>query len=166
MKERIAVYAGSFDPVTEGHLDIIRRAAQLFDRVVVLIGINPSKRGCFSLQERVDMLRCCCSGLSQVSVDINEGLTVDYAAKIGACALIRGVRSGADLEAEAALADINSSILPVIDTVLLPCRAQYRMVSSTAVREMASHQIMPDGFVPACIRRAVLDHFSRNETEQ
>lgn len=97
--ERIAVYAGSFDPVTVGHIDIIRRGLALFDRVIVLVGYNPAKAGHFTPQERAGLIRRCLGELPGATIDLWSGLTVDYARQHGACALLRGVRSAADWDA-------------------------------------------------------------------
>lgn len=157
--ERTVIYAGSFDPVTNGHLDVIRHAAALFDRVIVLVGYNPDKHGLFTPEERLILLRRCTQDIPGITVDSWTGLTVDYARHAGACALIRGVRSAADWDAEQQLALINRHIAPEIDTVLLPAAPEYMMISSSAVRQMASFGASIKGWVPDCILPDILKRF-------
>lgn len=153
--ERICVYPGSFDPITTGHMDMIRRAAQLFDRVIVAVLRNPAKKGVFPVEERLDMIRACCRDLPQVSVDAFEGLTMTYAMQVGACAVIRGVRNAADFAAEQNLAQINRRLCTQVDTVLLLAEPEHCMVSSSAVRELASFGGSISGFVPEEIEARV-----------
>ena len=149
MKERICVFPGSFDPPTVGHLDLIRRAAGLYDRVIVAVAHNPDKRGAIPPEVRAELLRQCTRDLPNVTVDRFEGLTVAYAARCGACAMLRGLRSGADFNAEWRLAQINRVICPEVETVFLMSRPEHAHVSSSAVREMALfgadwHSLVPD----------------------
>jgi pantetheine-phosphate adenylyltransferase len=159
MKERICVFAGSFDPVTLGHLDLIRRALGQYDRVVAAVGINPRKAGAFTPAERLELLRRALEGLDRVETAVYEGLTVDFARSRGACALLRGVRTSADLEAELSLAALNRHLAPDLETVLLPARPEFLCVSSSAVRELASHGASLAGFVPEPLIPVVLAHF-------
>jgi len=157
--ERIAVYPGSFDPITEGHLDVIRRGLRLFDRVVVLIGHNPAKAGCFTPEERKTLIERCIADLPGASCAINEGLTVSWARSIGACAMIRGVRGASDLDAEETLAALNRQIDASVETVFLPAAPAYRTVSSSAVRELARYHAPLTGFVPDRILEDVIKRF-------
>ena len=119
---RIAIFPGSFDPLTNGHLDLIRRAARLFDRVVVAVLMNPEKKNLFTVQERVAMIGEACLVLPEsdrISADSFEGLLVHYASNKGACAIIRGLRSGADLDYEKPMASMNAHLAPGVDTVFL-----------------------------------------------
>ncbi len=161
--ERICLFPGSFDPVTCGHLDLIRRAAAMFDRVVVAVGENGAKRGCFTTEARLDLLRRCTADLGNVEIAAYRGLTVNYARAIGAQAMLRGVRGAADLDAEAALAAANRHLCPEIETVLLLCRPELSWISSTVVREMAAHGADLTGCVPDEIVSLVREHFEQNE---
>ena len=119
--ERVAIYPGSFDPITEGHMDIIRRGLTLFDRVIVVITHNPDKRGCFTVSQRLTLMRKCCEGLDRVSCDSYTGLTTDYAKRVGACAMLRGLRAG-DWQSEQNLALINARLAPEVETVFLAAK--------------------------------------------
>ncbi len=133
----IAVYPGSFDPVTLGHLSVIRQAARLYPHVVVLVAVNPEKRGLFSLEERVSLVRDSVKRFPNVSVDATEGLVVDYAREIGATVLVRGLRGASDADAETTLAHHNRQLAPEIATVLLPAAPELADVSSSRLKELA-----------------------------
>lgn len=134
---RHAVYAGSFDPPTLGHLDLIRRAAHVFDRVTVAVGINPEKSPLFSPDERVELLKTVCSG-SNVEVASFHGLTVEFVRSRGAGILVRGVRTVSDIEAEATLTLANRTLAPDIETVFLMASEQYAHISSSLIKQVAS----------------------------
>ncbi len=148
MRERVCVYPGSFDPPTVGHLDLIRRAAAMYDRVIVAVAHNPDKRGKVPAEAREEMLRLCTADLPNVTVDRFDGLTVAWAAEKGACAMLRGLRTAADFDAEWRLAQINRGIAPQVETVLLMGRPEHAHVSSSAVREMAQFGADWRGYVP------------------
>lgn len=156
--ERIAIYPGSFDPITAGHMDIIRRGLKLFDRIIVLITHNPDKKGCFPVEERLRLIRKCCEGLPGVSCDSYTGLTTEYAVRAGACAMLRGLRAG-DWAGEQNLALINSRLAPEVETLFLSCMPEHSMVSSSAVRELASYGASLEGYVLPCIEADIRDHF-------
>ena len=158
MKERIWVFPGSFDPPTVGHLDLIRRAAGLCDRLIVAVAHNPDKRGAVPPEAREEMLRRCTRDLPNVTVARYEGLTVAFAADSGASAILRGLRSTADYDAEWRLAQINRTICPDIETVFLMSRPEHTHVSSSAVREMALFGADWHSFVPDCIVTQVAEH--------
>lgn len=162
MMERICVYAGSFDPVTVGHEDIIRRGAALCDQLYVVVMYNVNKQGCFPVAQRLDMLRRVTCDLQNVRVDAWDGLMVDYARKVGAGFVIRGIRGVGDLESEANLAQINARLLPELETVFLLTRPELGCVSSSAVREAALFGADFSSFVPACIHADVKAHFNPN----
>ncbi len=153
--ERICVYPGSFDPVTVGHMDVIERACALFDRVIVAVIHNPHKTGCFTMEERVDMLQRCCAALPQVSVSSFNGLTMDFARQVGAQAVIRGLRTASDFENELTLAQINRRLAPEIDTVFLMGMPEHCVISSTSVKELARYSDDLFGFVPAEVESEV-----------
>ena len=156
--ERICVYPGSFDPVTVGHVDVIRRAGRLFDRVVVAVLHNPAKAGCFPVAQRLDMLRRACAGMEGVSVASFDGLLVDFVRQAGACAVVRGIRAIGDYEAEKTMADINARLMPEMETVFLTTRPELACVSSSAVRELAAFGggfafMVPEGCAERVARR-------------
>lgn len=161
--DRICVYAGSFDPVTLGHEDIIRRAAKLCDRLIVTVMHNPAKKGCFSVNERLSMLAKVTQDIPHVEVDAWDGLLVDYVRKTGADFVVRGVRSVSDLEGETNLAQINARLLPGLETVVLLTKPELGCVSSSAVREAAHFSADYSVFVPACILSDLQAHFDQKK---
>ena len=134
-----AIYPGSFDPVTLGHVDIIHRAAKMFDSLTVSVLNNSEKTPLFSVDERVKMLREVCKDLSNVKIDSFSGLTADYALKNGTDVIIRGLRAITDFEYELQMAQTNRKILPTLDTVFLTTSLEYAYLSSSIVREVASY---------------------------
>ncbi len=160
MNERVCVFPGSFDPPTVGHLDLIRRAAALYDRVIVAVAHNPDKRGAIPAEAREEMLRTCVRDLPNVEADRFDGLTVRYAAEKGACAMIRGLRSEADFDAEWTLAQLNRTICPRVETVLLMGLPEHAHVSSSAVRQMAAFGADWHSLVPAEIVDQVAEHLN------
>lgn len=151
---RTAIFPGSFDPVTLGHVDIIERASKLFDRLIVVILENADKRGMFTMKERLDFLTEACAHLPNVFVDVDHGLTVAYAQKQNACAIVRGVRSVKDFEYEETIANVNTQLDRRIETVLLYARDSYSFVSSSIIRELASYHQDISAYVPACVQKA------------
>jgi len=149
MSERIALYPGSFDPPTLGHVDLIQRAARIFDKVIVAVARNEAKTGLFSVLERMEMLEELVRGIPNVSVDQFFGLTVDFARARHAIALIRGLRVISDFEFELSLAINNQKLAPDIDTVCLMPSEPYLFLSSRQVKEIAgfggkiSHYVTP-----------------------
>lgn len=131
----IAVYAGSFDPVTAGHLSVIRQAARLFGHVVALVAVNPHKRPLLSLPERVELLREVVAHHPNVSVASTEGLVVDFARSIGASVLLRGVRGATDAQAETELAQANRTLAPDLSTLLLPAEPHLAEISSSLLKQ-------------------------------
>ena len=161
MMERVCVFAGSFDPVTVGHEDIIRRAAKLCDRLLVTVMYNPGKTGCFPVAQRVELLSRVTADIPNVEVDAWEGLMVDYVRKMGAGFVVRGIRGVGDLESESTLAQINARLLPGLETVFLLTKPELGCVSSSAVREAALFGADYSSFVPACILADVKAHFDQ-----
>ena len=153
--ERICVYPGSFDPVTTGHMDVIERACRQWDRVIVAVLRNPAKPGCFSVPQRMELLKKACAHLPQVTVASFDGLTVDFVRSCGARTMVRGLRSAQDFDSERSLAHVNEAIAPEIETVFLMCRPEHSHVSSSAVREMASYGAPVTGFVPAALEKEI-----------
>ena len=166
MKERIAVYPGSFDPATVGHEDMIRRAAALFDRLIVAVLHNPAKRGFFPVEERMRMLEKICAGLPNVTVARWDGLLVELVKREGACAVVRGLRQVSDFETEMTMAQANSRLLPGMETVFLMTRPEQGCISSSVVREIASFGGDVSHFVPACIVDDVAKRASKGEDKR
>ena len=156
MNERVAIYPGSFDPATVGHEDMIRRAAKLFDRLIVAVLHNPAKRGFFTVEERVGMLEKITADLPNVTVARWEGLLVDFVKQEGACAVVRGLRQVSDFETEMTMAQANSRMLPGMETVFLMTRPEQGCISSSVVREIASFGGDVSQFVPSCIAADVM----------
>ena len=146
---RIAVCPGSFDPITIGHLDLIERAAALFDAVIVCVAINGEKRTMFTPQERLEMASAAVAHLPNVHAELSEGLLADFAREKGACALVKGARNGMDFDWEYQLAQINRDLEPALDTVLLPARPCQAHISSTMVRDMIRYHRKLDDYLPA-----------------
>ncbi|NTW05507.1 MAG: pantetheine-phosphate adenylyltransferase [Peptococcaceae bacterium] len=134
---RVGLYPGSFDPLTNGHLDIIDRAAILFDQVIVSVSKNENKKPAFSVEEREEMLVEMLSGYKNVKVVSFDGLTVDFAKKNGANAIIRGLRAISDFENEFMMALTNKKLIPSVETVFLMTNAEFSFISSSAVKEIA-----------------------------
>jgi pantetheine-phosphate adenylyltransferase len=147
---RIAVYPGSFDPLTNGHLDIIHRSCALFDKLIVAVAHNQRKQPLFTLEERIAMVRSV-SDPAKVEVDTIDGLLVDYAHSKGACAVIRGLRAVADFEYEFQMTLMNRRLAPDIETIFLMTREDHSFVSSSLVKEIASFGGPIDAFVPASV---------------
>lgn len=146
--EIVAFYAGSFDPVTVGHVDIVRRACRMFDRVVVAVGVNSDKKSFLPLDERLNRLRKAFAAFPQVEVASYEGLTVDACRKYGARVLVRGVRNASDWDAEQNIAFVNRRLAPDIETLLLPADDALVHVSSSNVREILRHGGDVSDFLP------------------
>lgn len=134
---RIAVYAGTFDPITSGHLSVVERAQVLFDRVVVVVAVNPSKEPLFAPAERVACIEEATSAMGNVAVESTEGLVVELARRLQARFLVRGVRGVTDIEAEIALAHANAELAPEIATVFVPAEPRLAQVSSSRLKELA-----------------------------
>src|SRR5690554_4046999 len=156
---RKAMYPGTFDPVTIGHLDVIKRASSLFDHVYVVIMENKNKRVTFSAQERLDMILQIIQPFDNVSAMIGDGLTVDYAKQIGANILIRGIRAVMDYEFELQQATANMTLAPDIETVFLLTRPEYSFMSSSAVKEIALNHGDISAFVPKLVLDMVNNKF-------
>jgi pantetheine-phosphate adenylyltransferase len=152
---RHAIYAGSFDPITHGHTAIIHRAARLYDKVTVAVGVNPSKKGLFTFEERRDLIRA--SLPPEIEVVAIQGLLVDFARTIGAGVLVRGLRLLADFEHEFQLALGNRDLAPDIETVFLMTAPEHVYVSSSLIREIAANGGDFARYVPAPVHAAMLE---------
>ena len=154
---KIAVYPGSFDPVTNGHLNIINRASRLFDRVVVCVMVNCEKKPLFTLEERKSQLARVTAGLPNVTVDAHDGLLAEYAARHGCCTIIKGLRAGSDFEKEFQMAMINRKLNPQLDSLFLTAEHQYMYLSSSAVKEMGYYGADLTDFLPP----QIMDEFEQ-----
>ncbi|MBQ7501848.1 pantetheine-phosphate adenylyltransferase [bacterium] len=160
---RIAIYPGSFDPLTKGHLDIIRRASALFDELIVAVVGNPSKRSLFSLEEREVMLKESLHDIANVKTASFSGLLADFVRSCGACAIVRGLRGGADFENERQMAALNRVLAPDTDTVFLMTSDRYACVSSGAVKEIASLGGDISNFVTPSVEKRVRQRLSERK---
>jgi len=142
------IYPGSFDPITKGHLDIIKRASALFGHVVALVVVNPSKDPSFSVQERVDLLKKCTCSLPNVEVDAYYGLLVNYVSKSGAVAIVRGLRAMSDFEYEFQMALTNKKLAPGAETIFLATTTENLFLNSSLVKQIASFGGDISDFVP------------------
>ena len=148
---KIAIYPGSFDPVTSGHLNIIQRAAKIFDKLIVCVMVNSGKNPVFTREERVDFIRRITTDLPNVEVDSSGELLAEYAKRKGGCVIIKGLRAGSDFENEFQMALINHKLNPGLDTMFLTTEHQFMYLSSSIVKEMAYYGADLHGFVPDAI---------------
>ena len=155
------IYPGTFDPVTFCHIDIIKRAAELFDSVQVTVAINPSKKPLFTVEERVDLLKKSLKGFNKVSVDSFDGLVVDHAHKVGATGIIRGLRAVSDFEYEFQMALMNRKLAEDITTIFLMPHEKYTYLNSSIVRNLASFQSDVKDFVPRVVKEALQNKYPR-----
>jgi pantetheine-phosphate adenylyltransferase len=153
--KKIAVYPGSFDPITYGHLDIINRGLTVFDEIIVAVACNSQKNALFSFDERVDMIRQVVKGQDRVSVDTFTGLLIDYVALRKAHVVIRGLRAISDFEYEFQIAQMNSCISQNVETLFMMTSLQYGYLSSSIVKEVCSLNGTIDGFVPPEVKTAL-----------
>ncbi len=145
---KIAIYPGSFDPVTSGHLNIIRRAANIFDRLIVCVMVNSAKHPMFNQDERVEMIRRVTGDLRNVEVDASNELLAEYAKRKGSCVIVKGLRAGSDFENEFQMALINHKINPNLDTMFLTSEHQYMYLSSSTVKELGNYDVDLSDFLP------------------
>ena len=145
---KIAIYPGSFDPITSGHLNIIRRAASIFDKLIVCVMVNSAKKPMFSREERVDMIRQVTEDISNVEVDSSDELLAEYAKRRGSCVIVKGLRAGSDFENEFQMALINHKINPTLDTMFLTAEHQYMYLSSSTVKELGKYDVDLSDFLP------------------
>ena len=145
---KIAIYPGSFDPVTIGHLNIIQRAANIFDKLIVCVMVNSGKNPVFTQQERVELIRRVTADLPNVEVDSSGELLAEYARRRGSCVIVKGLRAGSDFENEFQMALINKKINPELDTMFLTAESQYMYLSSSMVKELGSYGVDLSDFLP------------------
>ncbi len=145
---KIAIYPGSFDPITSGHLNIIQRAAKIFDRLIVCVMVNGGKTPMFTQLERVELIRRVTADLENVEVDCSDELLAEYAKKKGSCVIVKGLRAGSDFENEFQMAMINHKINPDLDTMFLTAEHQYMYMSSSMVKELGRYGVELSDFLP------------------
>lgn len=148
---KIAIYPGSFDPVTSGHLNIIRRAAKIFDKLVVCVMVNAGKNPMFTLDERVELIKRVTADIPNVEVDSSNELLATYAKKRDISVIVKGLRAGSDFENEFQMALINHKINPELDTMFLTAESQYMYLSSSAVKELGKYGVDLSDFLPEAI---------------
>lgn len=159
----IAIYPGSFDPITKGHLNIITRAAKSFDRLIVCCMVNAEKNPMFTLEERVEMVRRVTAGLPNVEVDCSNCLLAEYARQRGAHVIVKGLRAVSDFEKEFQMAIINHKLNPELDTMFLTAEHQFMYLSSSIVKEMAQYNadlsdFLPEEIIPDFLTRIQQKH--------
>jgi pantetheine-phosphate adenylyltransferase len=163
---KIAVYAGTFDPITRGHLSVIERASRLFDRLLIVVAVNPSKVPLFSVAERLSMIAELSSGWPSVTPLHTEGYVVDFARRHGARYLVRGVRSCTEVEAEIALANMNHELAPELETVFIPAHPELSEVSSSRLKELALSGAELSRYCPLEVGRRLRARLSQRVAEE
>jgi pantetheine-phosphate adenylyltransferase len=159
MQKRIAVYPGSFDPITNGHLDIILRGLKIFDQLIVAVAQNKNKKSLFSIDERLELIREAVRDYPQVKVDYFTGLLVSYMTRQGARVVLRGLRAVSDFENEFQLAQMNRSLNPEMETLFMMTSVPYAYLSSSILKEVASMGGSLDSFAPPCVQAALASKF-------
>lgn len=162
---KTAIYPGSFDPVTLGHLNVIKRAAQAFDKLIVCVMVNSSKQGLFTPEERVDLIRRVTKNLRNVEVECSSELLADYARRKGSRVVVKGLRAVSDYEKEVQMAIINRKLYPNLDTFFIPSSEKYTYLSSSVVKEMARYGAVLSDFVPREIIADVEAKFKKSKEE-
>jgi pantetheine-phosphate adenylyltransferase len=150
--ERKALFPGSFDPFTSGHLNILTRALTMFDEVIVAVGVNQDKRGFFTMEQRLDIIRQATRGMQGVTIVQYDGLTADICRELGLRHIVRGVLNMTDFDNEQSIADANRHLYPELETIIIPTAQEYAHISSSAVRDVVRHrgdtsQFIPEGVV-------------------
>ena len=145
---KVAIYPGSFDPITSGHLNIIQRASRIFDKLIVCVMVNAGKNPMFTLEERVELIRRVTRDLPNVEVDASGELLAEYARKKGKCVIVKGLRAGSDFENEFQMAMINHKLNPDLDTMFLTAEHQYTYLSSSMVKELGRYHVDLKDFLP------------------
>jgi len=161
----VCVYPGSFDPITVGHLDIIQRAAKLYDTVIVAVLHNPGKQGCFSVEQRMDMIRTACQGLP-VQVTCFDGLLMAFMRETGTNVVLRGLRAVSDFEMEFQMAQLNHQLAPEVETLFMMTTPQNAYISSSLVREIGAFGGDISAFIPASIEETVRIHLLNNDCQK
>lgn len=151
----IFVYPGSFDPITNGHLDIITRAARICDKLIVAVGSNENKKAAFTVDERIELIKCTLEGRSDIIVTSFSGLLADFVKRMGSKTVIKGLRAMSDFEYEFQMALLNKNLEPDMETLFMMTNVNYSYLSSSAVKEIARNGGKIDGLVPECIKERI-----------
>ena len=159
----LAVYAGSFDPVTNGHIDLIERASKLFQEVIVAIGVHPTRSPLFTIEERLALVTEVARPFANVKVESFDGLLIDYCRSVGARVIVRGLRAATDFEYELQIAHANADLMPDIDTIFLPTRTNYGFVSASLVRDIAVHGGDVSRYAPPVVLAALASKFKQRK---
>lgn len=159
MKKKIAVYPGTFDPITNGHIDLIERTLRIFDEVIIAIAHNPRKMPLFNIKERIEMITSSTKGLRNIKIETFDGLLVDYAKKKKAQAIIRGLRAVSDFEYEFQMALMNRKLDNKIETVFLMPSEEYSYLTSSIVKEIAAFKGSVNGLVPKIVDKKLKEKF-------
>lgn len=161
MTKRIAVYPGSFDPITYGHLDIINRGLDVFDQIIIAVARNSGKKGLFTTAERIRLIEAALAGNSRVSVDTFDGLLVDYVVSRGARVILRGLRAVSDFEYEFQIAQMNHNLRSEVETLFMMTSVPYGYLSSSIVKEVAGLHGPVDSLVPPVVKEALREKFAK-----
>ena len=161
---RVGIYPGSFDPVTLGHIDMIKRASAMFDKLIVAVLINADKEACFSINERIRLLNLSLeeANIKNVEIDSFRGLLADYAKRKNACAVVRGLRAVSDFDYEFQMALTNKRLNPEMETVFFTAQSEYMYLSSGTVKQVAAFGGDITGFVPEIIKQDIINKFAQN----
>ncbi|ROL60114.1 pantetheine-phosphate adenylyltransferase [Bacteroidetes/Chlorobi group bacterium MS-B_bin-24] len=157
---KIAIYPGTFDPITNGHIDVIERALKIFDKVIVVIGRNPKKQTLFTEEERIELIRESLKHLANIEVTATEKLTVEFARSVNANAIIRGIRAVSDFEYEFQIALMNRKLCPDVTTIFLMPNEKFTYLNSSIIRELAQYGADISDFVPLCVEKKLKEKFS------
>lgn len=161
--EKIAIFPGSFDPFTVGHESIVRRATQIFDRIIIMVGYNSNKKSFFPLEKRVKWIKEIFEDDNNITVEVHQGLTIDFCKKVGARYILRGLRTSADFEFERAIAQVNKQMYPEIETVFLLTIPEHTPVNSTIVRDIIMHGGDASRFLPRSLN---IEEFRNNNNNE
>lgn len=165
MNRHIAVYPGSFDPITYGHLDIIERGLEVFDQIVIAVARNSEKKSLFTTEERIAMIREAVGGNPRVRVDTFDGLLVDYVVALGARVILRGLRAVSDFEYEFQIAQMNHNLRDEVETLFMMTSVPYGYLSSSIVKEVASLKGSVESLVPPVVRQALAEKFGEKQVQ-
>ena len=159
----IAIYPGSFDPITKGHIDILRKAAKIFDKVIIAVSVNSAKKTMFSIEERKEMIKQSLTDIDNIEVDSFTGLTVQYAKEKGANTIIRGLRTVSDFEYEMQMAQMNNKLYDDIETIFLVTKIEYSFVSSRMIKEISKLGGDIDKYITPIVKKYLTDNKDRGE---
>jgi pantetheine-phosphate adenylyltransferase len=151
--KKIAVYPGTFDPITNGHLDVIKRGAEIFDKLIILVAVRKEKHTLFNIKERIDMVKCATKGIENISVDSLDGLLVGYLKKHNIKFILRGLRAVSDFDYEFQMALTNNMLFASVETIFVMSSKEFIFLSSSLVREIASYGGDTTMFVPKCVAK-------------